>query len=109
MKTKLIFAYAGAIVCGLVALAAALLTVLQWGNDAEFSLFGKNLDDMNTALLIVLSMAFGVGLPWLLKGLLSCALMIGHSRRESAALDKAVAKSASKQSPVPTPSDDSDI
>jgi len=95
MKVKLIGAYAGAIVGGLVILIAALLVILQWGNDSSFSFFGKNMTP-NTALLILASVAFGVLLPWVLKLLLHCAMQIGQHRREVAALNKAVMKAAGK-------------
>lgn len=83
---------------GLVVLAAALLVMLQWGNSADFSLFGKNEPSLNTALLMLLCVAFGAALPWLLKLLLACAMAIGHSRRDAAVVNKAATKAASKQS-----------
>ncbi len=98
MNIKLIGAYVGAIGSGLVVLLAALLVMLQWGNHSDFSLFGKNIDDANTALLMLCSVAFGVALLWLLKLLLKCAMVIGHFRRDSAVLGKAAAKAVSKQS-----------
>ena len=97
MKIKLIGSYVGAVVCGLVVLVAALLVMLQWGNTANFSFFGKNDGDFNTALLMLLCLAFGAVLPWLLKLLLACAMTIGHSRRDTAVIKRAATKAASKQ------------
>jgi len=42
MNFKTVRAYIITVVCGLVLLAAVLLVILQWGNPAEFSLYGKN-------------------------------------------------------------------
>ena len=97
MKAKLVGAYIGAVVCGLVVLAAALLVILQWANTTKFLLFGKDTFP-NTALLIIGCVAFGALLPWLLKLLLNCAMIIGHERRKSVAFGKAAAKAVTKQS-----------
>jgi len=98
MKAKLVGAYVGAIVCGLVVLAAALLVVLQRGSSSEFSVFSGQPTTVNTALLILGCVAFGVLLPLLLKLLLHCAMTIGQRRRESVALGKATAKAVARQS-----------
>ena len=90
MKIKLIGSYVGAVLCGLVVLLAGLLVILQWGNGADFSLFGKNYDNINTALLMVVCLAFGAMLPWLLKLLLHCVMIIRRQRRQSATISKAV-------------------
>ena len=103
MKAKLVGAYVGAVFSGLVLLAAALLVILQWAVSSEFSLFGKP-TTVNTALLILGCVVFGALLPWLLKLLLSCAMIIGQRRRESAALGKAAAKAVTRQS-APTNQD----
>lgn len=103
MKAKLVGAYVGAVFSGLVVLLAALLVILQWANTSKFLLFGKDTFP-NTALLILGCVAFGALLPWLLKLLLNCAMIIGHHRRESAALGKAAAKAVTRQS-APTNQD----
>ena len=105
MKIKLIGSYVGAVLCGLVVLLAGLLVILQWGNAAHFSLFGKNYDNVNTALLMLVCLAFGAVLPWLLKLLLGCAMIIGQHRRHSSALGKAAAKAVSKQAKPSDPTD----
>ncbi len=47
---------------GLVIVAAAVLILFQWGNTARFSLYGKNIDNANTALLMALSALGGITL-----------------------------------------------
>lgn len=97
MNIKLVGAYVGAVFSGLVVLLAALLVILQWAVNSEFSLFGKP-TTVNTALLILGCVVFGALLPWLLKLLLHCAVMIAQRQRQSAALGKAAAKAVTRQS-----------
>jgi len=58
---------------GLVIAAMIVIVVLQWGNTANFSAFGKNIYNANTALLMAISGAGGVVfvlLAWvLIRGL----------------------------------------
>lgn len=76
------------VVPGLVLIAAGILTGMQWDNQADFWLFGKNYrvadeNGLNTALLMLLSGAGGVVvvvLVWLfVRGL---RLVLRQSRRK---------------------------
>ena len=83
MNFRTFKAYVVVILSGLVILAAVLLIVLQWGNAAEFSAYGKNIDidktegrttgGVNTALLMLFSMIGGLLLfvlcRWFIGGL----------------------------------------
>ncbi len=58
MNFNTVKGYVLVILSGLVLLAAVLLVVLQWGNMAAFSVYGRN-TQINTALLIVFSLIGG--------------------------------------------------
>ncbi len=91
---------------GLVLLAAGLLIVLQWARIAQFSLFGYPYDivsvgdqgvkgGVNTAVLILASIAFGIVSPWLVKLLFRG---IGLLRKAGKA-EKLAVKAAQKITP----------
>ena len=98
MNFKTVRAYIIAVVCGLILLAAVLLVILQWGNPAEFSLYGKNYSlrfqkdgsasgGVNTGLLIIISAAGGILLFYVCKLLVWGIRTIVRSRRATAAQD----------------------
>jgi uncharacterized integral membrane protein len=66
MHFKTLQGYVLTVVIGLILAAAVVLVILQWGNTAEFSLYGKN-QTYNTALVVLGSLIFGVLLIPLLK------------------------------------------
>jgi hypothetical protein len=102
------------VVSGAVILAAGLLIVLQWGNPAEFSLYGKNYsirvqedgktatEGVNTGLLMLCSAAGGVLLLWMTKvllrgiGALRKAGKEAETREATAALKAARARQATE-------------
>ncbi len=63
MKLK---GYIYVIFSGLFLIAGGLLIALQWGNPAEFSLYGKNMK-ANMALLMLISAGIGLLTPWLIR------------------------------------------
>ncbi len=68
MSFQAIKAYVRTIFGGLVLVAAILLIVLQWGNDADnFSFYGKVMSDANLAMVMICCVVFGICLPWLGK------------------------------------------
>ena len=76
-KIRRIKGYVLVVPIGIVLLATVVLVVLQWGNAASFSLYGRNLTPhteggktvggVNTALLMVLSAVGGLVVVWLCK------------------------------------------
>ena len=54
MKLAKIWAYVRIVLSGLFLLVVVILLALQWGNQANFSFYGRN-TTMNTALLMLLS------------------------------------------------------
>jgi len=83
--------YVLVVLSGLVILAAALLIILQWGNPAEFSLYGRNysihLQDakatggVNTGLLMLCSAAGGVLLVRMGKMMVHGVIALRRARR----------------------------
>lgn len=83
------------VVSGAVILAAGVLIVLQWGNPAEFSLYGKNYsirfqedgktatEGVNTGLLMLCSAAGGVLVFWMTKVLLGGIGALRKASKES--------------------------
>lgn len=100
------------VISGAVILAAGLLVILQWGNPAEFSLYGKNYSirfqedgktaagGVNTGLLMVFSAAGGVLVFWMAKvliggiGALRKASKEAETREATAALKTVRAEKA---------------
>ncbi|NBB95424.1 MAG: hypothetical protein GVY16_06745 [Planctomycetes bacterium] len=58
MHFKTLRGYVLSVIIGLILAAAVVLVILQWGNTAEFSLYGKN-QAYNTALVVLGSLIFG--------------------------------------------------
>ena len=92
-----------AIPSGLVLLAAALLVVLQWGNAAEFSLYGKNfsvhltdggkvIGGVNTTLLMIFSAAGGVVMVLVGKMMVRGLMALRRAGRSAKASAKASPK-----------------
>lgn len=73
--------YVETIFGGLIILAGVVLVILQWGNHAEFSLYGKNID-ANTAVLILASLAAGIALIPVCKLFIRGLLALRAGRRE---------------------------
>ena len=96
MTFKVIASYVAAVLTGLVVIAAGILLGLQWGNDCAFSLFGKN-TQMNTSLALLIAMAFGVLLPFLLRLLWASFKTINRQRQFSGSVQRAADKAASTQ------------
>jgi hypothetical protein len=78
MNLRIVKGYLVAVSSGIVLLAALVLLLIQWGNAADFSLYGMNAKP-NTGLLMLLSGIGGVmvyllgrltvlGIRWILKG-----------------------------------------
>ena len=65
MNLNLLKGYVLIVLSGLVILAAVVLVALQWGNRGNFSLYGKNIPDANTAVVVLASAAGGVVLLFL--------------------------------------------
>ena len=80
MKFK---AYVSVIVGGLVTLASAVLIVLQWGNDATFSLYGRNMI-VNTLVLMLCTAVGGVVMWFTLRLLLRGILALNRARKADA-------------------------
>lgn len=66
MGMRKIKGWAQVVVSGVVLLLAAVLVGLQWGNRAEFSLYGQN-RHVNTLVLMGLCLGGGVVLWWMLR------------------------------------------
>lgn len=66
MRFKTFPGYVLVVLIGLLLIAGGILIVLQWGNSATFSLYGKNME-YNTGLVVLFSLVAGVVLIPLLK------------------------------------------
>jgi uncharacterized membrane protein len=77
MHLKTLQGYVAVVVIGLLLAAGVVLVILQWGNSAAFSLYGKN-TTYNTALVVLGGVIAGVALIPLLKMFFHG---IGHIRR----------------------------
>lgn len=85
------------VISGAVILAAGVLVILQWGNPAEFSLYGKNYSirfqedgktatgGVNTGLLMVCSAAGGLLMFWMAKVLLGGIVALRKARKDTEA------------------------
>jgi len=88
---KSIKGYVLATLSGILLLAMLVLAIMQFGNKADFSLYGKNMS-VNTALLVLMSALGGIVfvlLAWVhVKGLRS--LMEGKRQRREAEPERSV-------------------
>ena len=96
---KLIGAYIVGILTFLIAVVAGVLIVMQSGNDWEFSVFSWDWQTSG-ALALLAAVIFGVAVPFLLKALLRCVMLIAKNKSATNKVNKAAAKAAA---PVPTP------
>lgn len=95
MSVKRIKGIVLVVISGAVILAAGLLIVLQWGNQAEFSLYGKNYSirfqedgktatgGVNTGMLMLCSAAGGLLMFWMAKLLLRGVGALRKARKEA--------------------------
>jgi uncharacterized integral membrane protein len=67
---------------GLVLLGGFLLLALQWGNEGNFSLYGK-IRKTNTGVVMLGSMVGGLLLPWLVKTLARGVSAIRKARKSA--------------------------
>ena len=81
MILKKINGYILTIVSGLVLLAGALLLALQWGNDCDFSLYGKNTRP-KTGLIILCSVIAGWLAPKIFRVMFRGIAKIRKVRKE---------------------------
>jgi uncharacterized integral membrane protein len=100
MNLNLLKGYVLVILSGAVILAAAILVTLQWGNKTRFSLYGKNIDDANTLVVMVGSAVAGVVLLFMIKMMIRgmLALRRGHRQRLQA---KPAKPPATSEKPTP--------
>jgi len=84
MRLAMIKAYLQVICGGLIILAVAVLVLLQWGNTAAFSFYGKNIKDVNTALLVLASAVCGLALWWIVRWFTEGVRSLVRSRRQAA-------------------------
>ncbi len=84
---------------GLFLAAAILLVLLQWGNSADFSLYGKNLPGVNVALLMVLCVLGGLKARWAVKVLFR-GLGLLREVRKAQKLAEAAARKAAPETPA---------
>ncbi len=99
MNWRITKGYLLTVPCGLVIIAGVVLLALQWDMKSSFLLYGKNLDQTNTAALIVASMLVGFVLPYILKGLLRGIALINAERGKKAEIQKPL--QAASPTPVP--------
>ena len=71
------------VLSGIVLLGIVLLVILQWGNNSDFSLYGKNVQ-VNTAVLMVLSAVGGFVLWWTAKWMMTGVGIIRQVRSAKA-------------------------
>ncbi|MHC4561429.1 MAG: hypothetical protein ACYS8X_01500 [Planctomycetota bacterium] len=89
MKLRLIGAHIAVVGGALVALAATIFLILQWGNSCDYSLFGKN-TDAPTAVVMFAAAVFGWLCPYLAKLLWRNWALIRRYRRTTDAAREAV-------------------
>jgi hypothetical protein len=80
-----------AVFSSLVILAGVLLIALQWGNEGDFSLYGKNIPDAKMWLIMLASAAGGLVLYWMFRLLLWSVAIIWKDRRQAKAKQEATA------------------
>ncbi len=83
MRFTIVKAYLQAILGGMIILATTVLLLLQWGNTATFSFYGKNIKDANTAVLMLASAAGGLGMWWIIKWFVVGVRVLIKSRRQA--------------------------
>lgn len=86
MKIQTLKSYFVLALTGVVILAAMVLVVLQWGNSAPFSFYGKNYPNESAGgvpliLLMLACLVAGPILLWLGRAMFAAALDIHKSRR----------------------------
>ena len=82
MNVNLFKGYVQVVLSGLVIFAATVLVILQWGNHAKFSLYGKNVPQANTAILMLTSAAGGLALWFLAKMMIRGVGTLRRGRRQ---------------------------
>ena len=82
MNLKTINGYILTIVSGLVLLAGVLFLALQWDNKADYSLYGKNINDANTGLIIICSAIAGWLVPKVFRVMFKGIAKIRKVRKE---------------------------
>lgn len=82
MNLNIFKGYVLIVLSGLVILAAVVLVALQWGNRGNFSLYGKNIPDASTAVVVLASAAGGVVLLSLAKVMARGISALRKGRRE---------------------------
>jgi uncharacterized membrane-anchored protein len=87
MSYRIVQGYVLVVLTGVVLLAATVLIVLQWGNAAQFSLYGKNISGANTALLMLFSAAGGIALWWCARWMFKGIRTIRRGRRDARSKD----------------------
>ena len=100
MRIQSVKGYVLTIGCGLLIAAGAVLVILQWGNTARFSLYGKN-QTYNTALVMVGSILGGMALIPLVKLFIHGVKAVRRGRMEGKVnrLEKAQKKQETSQTP----------
>ena len=81
MNLQTLKGYVLVVLSAAVLLAVLVLILLQWGNVADFSLYGRNMK-LNTALLIALSAAAGVLIHMVSRLLIYAVRCVLAGRRE---------------------------
>lgn len=84
MNVKVVKSYVVTVALGAVMLAGFILWALQWGNYSNFSLYGKNIADANTGLIILISLGVGTVLPLGVKILARNVMAVNKSRKQTA-------------------------
>ncbi|MCP4379106.1 MAG: hypothetical protein GY794_23405 [bacterium] len=82
MLFKKISGYILTIVSGLILLAGVVFLALQWDNKTEYSLYGKNINDAITGVVIVCSMLAGWLTPKVFRVMLIGIAKIRTVRKE---------------------------
>ncbi len=100
MNANLLKGYVFVLVSGVLILAGVVLVILQWGNAANFSLYGKNIPNANTGLIMLCSAVGGIMLLILAKMMLGGALALRRGRIE-ADKEKAARRAETHTRPVP--------
>jgi hypothetical protein len=84
MKLAAVKLYVVVVLSGLILLAGLVLLILQWGNRAAFSLYGRNTQP-RTWLLVLASAVAGAVAWWLIKVLWRGAAGLRRLRRTGGA------------------------
>ncbi|MHC4295504.1 MAG: hypothetical protein ACYSTL_07950 [Planctomycetota bacterium] len=81
MNVRMVKGYVLIIFAGVILIAVAVLLFLQWGNAAEFSLYGMNMTP-NTGLLMIISAVGGALIYLLFKMLGSGVRCLREAKRQ---------------------------